>query len=93
MANICLNFSIFVAFILEAFILEYSLQKTGRFESAVESKIKELGLGIGQYVLYFYILCLWLYAVSNRQSIHLTFFDDNLRVISIFTYTLSIIIN
>ncbi|KAL4238880.1 Ion transport protein [Mactra antiquata] len=40
--------NIFVAFILEAFILEYSLQKAGKFESAVESKIKELGLGIGQ---------------------------------------------
>ena len=41
-------FSIFVAFILEAFILEYSLQKTGKLESVVESKIKGLGLGIGQ---------------------------------------------
>ncbi|KAK3605493.1 hypothetical protein CHS0354_004046 [Potamilus streckersoni] len=40
--------NIFVAFILEAFILEYSLQKTGKLESAVEAKIKELGLGIGQ---------------------------------------------
>ncbi|KAL3872621.1 hypothetical protein ACJMK2_035836 [Sinanodonta woodiana] len=40
--------NILVAFILEAFILEYSLQKTGKLESAVEAKIKELGLGIGQ---------------------------------------------
>ncbi|KAJ8308032.1 hypothetical protein KUTeg_012906 [Tegillarca granosa] len=35
---------IFIAFILEAFILEYSLQRIGKFESFVESKIKELGL-------------------------------------------------
>lgn len=46
--TVTICFSIFVAFILEAFILEYSLQKTGRLESEVESKIKELGLGIGQ---------------------------------------------
>ncbi|WAR18392.1 TPC1-like protein [Mya arenaria] len=39
--------NIFVAFILEAFILEYSLQKTGKMDSVVETKIKELGLGIG----------------------------------------------
>jgi len=50
------NSSIFVAFILEAFILEYSIQKTGRLESEVESKIKELGLGIGQYALFSYLL-------------------------------------
>ncbi|XP_053376398.1 two pore channel protein 2-like isoform X2 [Mercenaria mercenaria] len=48
MTCVIIVLNIFVAFILEAFILEYSLQKTGRFESAVESKIKELGLGIGQ---------------------------------------------
>ncbi|XP_055957374.1 two pore calcium channel protein 1 isoform X1 [Patella vulgata] len=39
--------NIFTAFILEAFILEYSLQKQPRLESVVEAKIKELGLGIG----------------------------------------------
>ncbi|ESO94329.1 hypothetical protein LOTGIDRAFT_232558 [Lottia gigantea] len=39
--------NIFTAFILEAFILEYSLQKQPKLESAVEAKIKELGLGIG----------------------------------------------
>ena len=40
--------SIFTAFILEAFILEYTLQTVPRLESVVEAKIKELGLGIGQ---------------------------------------------
>ncbi|CAC5394144.1 TPCN3 [Mytilus coruscus] len=40
--------NIFIAFILEAFILEYTIEKSGRLESCVESKIKELGLGIGQ---------------------------------------------
>ena len=39
-----------MAFVLEAFILEYSLQKGGKMESVVESKIKGLGLGLGQYV-------------------------------------------
>ncbi|KAI8787824.1 two pore calcium channel protein 1 [Biomphalaria glabrata] len=39
--------NIFTAFILEAFILEYTLQTVPRLESVVESKIKELGLGIG----------------------------------------------
>ncbi|XP_069116582.1 uncharacterized protein [Argopecten irradians] len=42
--------NIFIAFILEAFILEYSLQKAGRMETFVEKKIKELGLGVGQVV-------------------------------------------
>lgn len=40
--------NIFIAFILEAFILEYTIDKSGKLESCVESKIKELGLGIGQ---------------------------------------------
>lgn len=40
--------NIFIAFILEAFILEYSLQKAGKMETFVEKKIKELGLGVGQ---------------------------------------------
>ena len=39
--------SIFTAFILEAFILEYSLRTAPKLESAVEAKIKQLGLGIG----------------------------------------------
>ncbi|XP_021370570.1 two pore calcium channel protein 1-like [Mizuhopecten yessoensis] len=42
--------NIFIAFILEAFILEYSLQKAGKMETFVEKKIKELGLGVGQVV-------------------------------------------
>ncbi|XP_041352429.1 two pore calcium channel protein 1-like [Gigantopelta aegis] len=39
--------NIFTAFILEAFILEYSLQRVPKIESQVEATIKELGLGIG----------------------------------------------
>ncbi|BFZ06995.1 hypothetical protein BsWGS_10034 [Bradybaena similaris] len=39
--------NIFTAFVLEAFILEFSLQTVPKFETAVEAKIKELGLGIG----------------------------------------------
>ncbi|XP_070181099.1 two pore calcium channel protein 1-like [Littorina saxatilis] len=39
--------NIFTAFILEAFILEYSLRTAHKLESAVEAKIKQLGLGIG----------------------------------------------
>ncbi|XP_059167461.1 two pore calcium channel protein 1-like [Physella acuta] len=39
--------NIFTAFILEAFILEYTLQTVPKLESVVEAKIKELGLGIG----------------------------------------------
>ncbi|XP_012942639.1 two pore calcium channel protein 1 [Aplysia californica] len=39
--------NIFIAFILEAFILEYTLQTVPKLESLVEAKIKELGLGIG----------------------------------------------
>ncbi|KAH3852239.1 two pore calcium channel protein 1-like isoform X1 [Dreissena polymorpha] len=48
MSCVIIVLNIFVAFILEAFILEYNLQRSGKFESAVESKIKELGIGIGQ---------------------------------------------
>jgi len=54
--------NIFIAFVLEAFILEYSIQKTGRLESVVESKIKELGLGIGQ--------------VAKKQEIHVPEVDE-----------------
>ena len=43
-----LFYSIFIAFILEAFILEYTIQKVGKLESYVEQKIRDLGLGIGQ---------------------------------------------
>ncbi|KAG1662877.1 Two pore calcium channel protein 1 [Nymphon striatum] len=38
--------SIFTAFVLEAFIIEYSFSK-GKLESAIETKIHELGLGLG----------------------------------------------
>lgn len=48
MCCVIIVLNIFVAFILEAFILEYSIQTGGKIESEVESKIKELGLGIGQ---------------------------------------------
>ncbi|XP_046575714.1 LOW QUALITY PROTEIN: two pore calcium channel protein 1-like [Haliotis rubra] len=44
---VVLVLNIFTAFILEAFILEYSLQKVPKLESQVEAKIKEMGLGIG----------------------------------------------
>ncbi|CAG5119818.1 unnamed protein product [Candidula unifasciata] len=39
--------NIFTAFILEAFILEFSLQTVPKLETVIEAKIKELGLGIG----------------------------------------------
>ncbi|XP_013398841.1 two pore calcium channel protein 1 [Lingula anatina] len=39
--------NIFTAFVLEAFILEYSLSK-GKFEHRIEQKIKEMGYSIGQ---------------------------------------------
>ncbi|KAK3094057.1 hypothetical protein FSP39_023541 [Pinctada imbricata] len=40
--------NIFIAFVLEAFMLEYTIQKAGKLESYVERKIKDLGLGLGQ---------------------------------------------
>ncbi|XP_010215485.1 PREDICTED: two pore calcium channel protein 1-like [Tinamus guttatus] len=39
------SFSIFVSFILEAFFVEYSLEKS-EVETAIEQKIQELGMGI-----------------------------------------------
>ena len=42
------RFSIFTAFILEAFILEFTTERTTT-ESKVERKITELGLGLGRY--------------------------------------------
>lgn len=39
--------SIFTAFVLEVFILEFTLSKS-KLESVVETRIKEMGLGIGQ---------------------------------------------
>ena len=44
---VLLVLNIFVAFILEAFILEYNIG-AGKTESAVERKIKEMGLNIEQ---------------------------------------------
>ncbi|KAL8589847.1 hypothetical protein ACOMHN_020850 [Nucella lapillus] len=44
---VVLVLNIFTAFILEAFILEYTLRKAPKLESDVEAKIKYLGLGIG----------------------------------------------
>ncbi|XP_076441597.1 uncharacterized protein LOC143280798 [Babylonia areolata] len=44
---VVLVLNIFTAFVLEAFILEYSLRTAPKLESAVEAKIKQLGLGIG----------------------------------------------
>lgn len=38
-------FSILIAFILEAFFVEYSLEKS-EVETAIERKIQELGVGI-----------------------------------------------
>ncbi|GFO10199.1 two pore calcium channel protein 1 [Plakobranchus ocellatus] len=47
MCTVVIVLNIFTAFILEAFILEYTLQTVPKLESVVEAKIKELGLGIG----------------------------------------------
>ena len=41
-------YSIFVAFVLDAFMVEFSLSQ-GKFENALENKIKELGLGVSRY--------------------------------------------
>lgn len=48
MCCVIIVLNIFIAFILEAFILEYTIQKVGKLESYVEQKIRDLGLGIGQ---------------------------------------------
>ncbi|KAL5008964.1 hypothetical protein ScPMuIL_014545 [Solemya velum] len=47
MCCVVIVLNIFVAFVLEAFILEYTLQTAGRLETVVEAKIKELGLAVG----------------------------------------------
>lgn len=39
--------SIFTSFVLEVFLLEYSLNR-GELENAIEAKIKEMGLSEGQ---------------------------------------------
>ncbi|XP_061168551.1 two pore calcium channel protein 1-like [Saccostrea echinata] len=48
MCCVIIVLNIFIAFILEAFILEYTIQKVGKLESYVEQKIRDLGLGLGQ---------------------------------------------
>lgn len=45
----CLSFSIFVAFVLEAFFMEYSVEKSD-LHTSVERKIEELQLSVAQYV-------------------------------------------
>ena len=41
-----LVFSIITAFVVDMFMYEYTIQKNKKLDSAVEAKIKELGLGI-----------------------------------------------
>ena len=43
---ISFSFSIFVAFILEAFMLEYSFTH-GKIETEISKKIEEKGIGVG----------------------------------------------
>ena len=45
-------YSIFTAFVLEAFLLEYQLSNS-ILEDATEKKIKDLGLFKGQWVIAF----------------------------------------
>jgi len=44
--SISFPFSIFVAFILEAFMLEYSFTH-GKIETVISKKIEEKGIGVG----------------------------------------------
>ena len=44
-----LSFSIFVAFVLEAFFVEYSVDKSD-LQTSLEKKIEELELAVAQYV-------------------------------------------
>lgn len=44
-----LSFSIFVAFVLEAFFVEYSVEKSD-LQTSLERKIEELELAVAQYV-------------------------------------------
>lgn len=44
-----LSFSIFVAFVLEAFFVEYSVDKSD-LHTSLERKIEELDLAVAQYV-------------------------------------------
>lgn len=49
MHHILLYFSIFVAFVLEAFFMEYSVDKSD-LQTSLEKKIEELELAVAQYV-------------------------------------------
>lgn len=44
-----MSFSIFVAFVLEAFFVEYSVEKSD-LQTSLERKIEELELAVAQYV-------------------------------------------
>lgn len=44
--DLSFSFSIFTAFILEAFVLEYTLSKGRKLETVLERTLKKLGFGI-----------------------------------------------
>lgn len=45
--SVIIILNIFTAFVLEVFILEYSYSKKGPLETTLETKINEMGLGLG----------------------------------------------
>ena len=49
MSHFLLSCSIFVAFVLEAFFVEYSVEKSD-LQTSLERKIEELELAVAQYV-------------------------------------------
>lgn len=51
-----LSFSIFVAFVLEAFFVEYSVDKSD-LQTSLERKIEELELAVAQYVTLQRVVC------------------------------------
>lgn len=51
-----LSFSIFVAFVLEAFFVEYSVDKSD-LQTSLERKIEELELAVAQYVTLQSVVC------------------------------------
>lgn len=51
-----LSFSIFVAFVLEAFFVEYSVDKSD-LQTSLERKIEELELAVAQYVTWQRVVC------------------------------------
>jgi len=50
--SVIIILNIFTAFVLEVFILEYSYSKKGSLETTLETKINEMGLGLGSKPLY-----------------------------------------